>query len=305
MYYRTHVPKPPINQFIDYLWQFDGGQLPRRERIVPSGTMELVINLREDRVSVENEKNQKRLSGAVVSGTYSSIFVIDAMQHESMLGVHFKPAGAFPFLGVAANELTNAHIDLVDLWGSVARELRERVCLASTQEQRFEIVEEVLTYRLRSAPKRNAAVDISLDAFGPYGTSSNVQEVAKETGICQRRFRKVFAHEVGLTPKVFSRILRFQRARSLTDTIVKPDWADIALACGYFDQSHLIHDFHEFSGLSPTEYLALRKHQPDGRLKTNHVPLFKRSLFSNTKLDPQLTLKKKRKDVCEPNTVGR
>jgi len=91
--------------------------------------------------------------------------------------------------------------------------------------------------------------------------------------------------QVGVTPKLFCRLLRFQRARTLaahTETLQIDrtqrmrvgcgiDWAQLALTCGYFDQSHLINDFEEFSGLSPTEYL--RHNQPDGRLKDNHVPL--------------------------------
>jgi AraC-like DNA-binding protein len=80
----------------------------------------------------------------------------------------------------------------------------------------------------------------------------------------------VFAAQVGLPPKLFCRILRFQQARSMADQIERLDWAQLASTCGYFDQSHLINDFQEFSGFSPTEYL--RRHQPDGRLKSNHVP---------------------------------
>ncbi len=97
MFYLTHAPGPPLSEFVDYFWLFEGGQTPRKERIVPSGTIELVINLHDDEVRIhdrEQPEQPKRFSGAVLSGTYSSIFVIDAMQHESMLGVHFKPGGA-------------------------------------------------------------------------------------------------------------------------------------------------------------------------------------------------------------------
>ena len=277
MLYLTYAPGLPISEFVDYFWLFDGGQTPRKERIVPSGTTELVINLRDDEIRIHNRaqpKQHKRFSGAVVSGPYSSIFVVDAMQHESMLGVHFKPGGAFPFLGTLASELTDAHADLADLWGRSGLELRERLCDVGTPWQRFQIMEEVLRDRLRRSRKRHVAIAIALDGFGPNGTDASVRDVAREVGLCQRRFRKVFAAQVGLTPKVFCRILRFQRARTLADQIAKPDWAQIASICGYFDQSHLINDFQEFAGVSPTEYLRrLRQHQQDGRLKSHHVPL--------------------------------
>jgi len=278
MLYLTCVPGPPISEFVDYFWLFDGGQSPRMERIVPSGTAELVINLRDDEIRIHNREQSKQhqqFSGAVLSGTYSSTFVIDAMQHDFMLGVHFKPAGSFPFLGALASELTDAHADLADLWGSSALELRERLCIASTHEEQFRIMEEVLTDRLRRrSPKGHLAVAIALKRFGANGTDASVRDVAREIGLCQRWFRKVFAAEVGLTPKVFCRILRFQRVRTLADRIEKPNWAQIAATCGYFDQSHLINDFQEFSGFSPTEYLdSLRQHQRDRHLKSHHLPL--------------------------------
>ena len=277
MFYLTYAPGPPISEFVDYFWLFDGGQTPRKERIVPSGTSELVINLRDDEIRIhkgEQSKQHQCLSGAVVSGTYSRIFVIDAMQHESMLGVHFKPGGAFPFLGALASELTDAHADLADLWGRSAGELRERLCDVCTHRERFQIMEEVLTNRLRRSRKGHLGVAIALNGFGPYGTRASVRDVARDVGICQRRFSKVFAAQVGLTPKVFCRILRFQQVRTLADQIKKPDWAQIATTCGYFDQPHLINDFQEFSGFSPTVYLGrLRLNQHDGRLKSNHVPL--------------------------------
>lgn len=277
MFYLTYAPGPPISEFVDYFWLFDGGQTLRKERIVPSGTSELVINLRDDEIRIHNgeqSKQHKRFSGAVLSGPYSSTFVVDAMQHESMLGVHFKPGGAFPFLGALASELTDAHVDLADLWGRSGLELRERLCDVGTPWQRFQIMEEVLTDRLRLSRKGHLAVAIALNGFGPYGTRALVRDVARDAGICQRRFSKVFAAQIGLTPKVFCRILRFQRVRTMADEIEKPDWVQIATTCGYFDQSHLINDFQEFSGFSPTEYLRrLRPNHQDGRLKSHHVPL--------------------------------
>src|SRR6266496_3918797 len=190
MLYLTYAPGLPISEFVDYFWLFDGGQTPRKERIVPSGTTELVINLRDDEIRIHNRaqsKQHQRFSGAVLSGPYSSTFVVDAIQHESMLGVHFKPGGAFPFLGALASELTDAHADLADLWGRSGLELRDHLCDVGTPWQRFQIMEEVLTERLRRSRKRHLAVAIALDAFGPYGTGASVRDVAREVAICQRQ----------------------------------------------------------------------------------------------------------------------
>jgi AraC-like DNA-binding protein len=285
----AHSPGPPLSEFVECFWLLAGAQTPRKERILPSGTIELVINLREDEMRIHDptrSERYKRFSGAILSGTYSKVFICDAMQHESIVGVHFKPGGAFPFLGVAANELADAHTDLADLWGRSALELRVRLCEVTTPRARFRIMEKFLTERLHHrAVKCHPALLRALNMFGQTGTAATVRDVAHEIGLCQRRFIQLFKAQVGVAPKLFCRLLRFQRARTLSAHIETPhidrtqrmrqdsriDWAQLALTCGYFDQSHLINDFEEFSGLSPTEYL--RHNQQDGRLKDNHVPL--------------------------------
>src|SRR5258705_6844024 len=130
-----------------------------------------------------DRSSSRAFSGAVLSGTYSSIFVVDAMQHESMLGVHFKPGGAFPFLNILANELTDAHADLADLWGQSARELRERLCTVSTHRKRFQVMEDALACRLRRSQKGHPAVPVALNLLGAAGTGASVRAVAREVGI--------------------------------------------------------------------------------------------------------------------------
>jgi transcriptional regulator GlxA family with amidase domain len=104
------------------------------------------------------------------------------------------------------------------------------------------------------------------------GNGALVEAVSRELGFSQRRFIQMFSSHVGLTPKVFYRVLRFQRARVLAEKLEAPAWAELAVACGYFDQSHLIKDFKEFSGSTPNTY-SVQQHHKDARLKDNHVPL--------------------------------
>ncbi|MGH7856484.1 MAG: DUF6597 domain-containing transcriptional factor [Candidatus Binatia bacterium] len=120
MLYRAYTPGPPLDDFIDRFWLCSDAPPHPRERILPSGTIELVVNLRDDEIRIYDPaqtENCTRFSGAVVSGAYSESFAIDPLQHASIIGVHFKPGGAFPFLGAPAGELADTHIDLATLWG--------------------------------------------------------------------------------------------------------------------------------------------------------------------------------------------
>ena len=287
MQYCSYHPAPPLDEFVDYFWVIIGGEVDRKERILPSGTSELVFNLNDDHVRIHDPiqpELYERLSGAVVAGAYSGVFICDAMQHQSMLGVHFRPGGAFPFLGVPATELTDSHANLESLWGQRALGLREQLCEATTAPRRFQLMEEALIDRFRRAPKRHRATEVALQLIGATNTGVAVREIAREVGLCQRRFIQLFSAQVGLTPKLLLRVLRFQRARAKAEAIdtrrlacceqePAPNWAVLASACGYYDQSHLINDFQEMSGLSPAEYL--RRLRQSRRLKNNHVPLHK------------------------------
>jgi AraC-like DNA-binding protein len=288
MPFLSYRPGPPLNEVVDCFWLAENAQTSRKERILPSGTIELVANLRDDEVRIydpEQLDRYRRYSGIVLSGTYLRAFACDATQHALMFGVHFKPGGASPFLGARASDLADAHADLAELWGKSASDLRERLCEAYTAAQRFRVMEEALTERLRRTAKRRPAIPIALNMFGPMGIGAAVRDAAREVGFCKRHFIQLFSAEVGVTPKLFCRLLRFQRARVLAEqfatvrpdyvkrTRVSPvrDWADLATTCGYFDQSHLINDFEEFSGLSPARYLL--DFQRDAQLKNSHVPI--------------------------------
>jgi AraC-like DNA-binding protein len=251
MQYRTYRPGLPLADFVDYLWSLRDAPAHSTERIVPSGTLELVVNLHEDALRIYDPENQgwRRYSGAVVSGAYRRFFVIDPRDHASIVGVHFRPGGALPFLGVPPGELADRHIDLAMLWGRSAFELRERLCAAATPEERFALLERALGSRLVDCRPGHPAVPFALGQLARPGVT--VGEVAADVQLSRRRFIQVFTTDVGMTPKRLSRVLRFQRASALARRIDAPDWARLARACGYFDQSHLINDVTEFTGTSP------------------------------------------------------
>jgi AraC-like DNA-binding protein len=273
--YLSFYPGPPLNELVDHFWLIEGGQTPRLEKILPCGTSELVVNLKNNEIHIhdaDQPERYQRFSGAVFSGTYSRSFVCNALQHEAMMGVHFRPGGAFPFLGTEASELTNAHANLADLWGRSGLKLRERLCTAPTSQRLFQIMEDALRDRLHNHSSCERQMKIALKMFAMGGTRASVRDVSQELGFSQRRFIQMFNSQVGLTPKVFCRIQRFQRARVLAEKLETPHWAELAVACGYFDQSHLIKDFQEFAGSTPRMY-SVEQFRKDARLKDNHVPL--------------------------------
>jgi hypothetical protein len=132
MLFRTYKPPPPLSDFVENFWLYNGFHSPRlKEAIFPSGTFELVFNLRDDEIRIYKSAQSEefhRYSGAIVSGPYAEPFVTDTALEACVMGVHFKPGGAFPFLGCSADDLRDSHIDLQMIWGGAAAEIRERLC---------------------------------------------------------------------------------------------------------------------------------------------------------------------------------
>jgi AraC-like DNA-binding protein len=272
-----HMPGPPLDDFVELLWYYEIDEPSRHpmERVLPTGAAELVINLREDEIRSYDSHDParfERFPGSVVAGTRSEFMVIDTACQESIVGVHFKLGGAFPFFGVAACELHDLDVSLDALWGRPAVDLRERLIEAPSPAAKFRILEAALLARMRQSRmrrprERHPAVDLALDELRVATSARKLADVAREAGLSQRRFIQLFREQVGTTPKLHYRIQRFQAALRAIEAGRTIEWADLALSCGYYDQAHFIRDFKAFSGINPSTYLAQRGSHP------NHVAM--------------------------------
>jgi len=264
---------PALRPWVGRLWALTDAPGHARESILPSGTLELVFNLHEDefRIYAANaEVPCQTLPGAILSGAYDRAFTIDTREHASVVGVHFEPGGASAVLGLPVGSLRNTHVALEALWGTAARRLRERLCEARSSSVRFELLEAELCRRSSAASALPPCVPLAIDRLeGP----ASIAELARQTGLSHRRFIECFTGAVGLTPKVFARVRRFQHLLDQLRDGARPDWSRLAVASGYFDQSHLIRDFTSLSGLTPSGFAALR----DTPVKAGHVALAERA----------------------------
>ncbi len=267
----THIPRPPLSEFVNLLWLYQGYTQPHaKERILPTGEMQLVINLVEDRSYIYDREDTDRCQtfrGAVLSGAHSQYQVIGTAQQAFVIGVHFRPGGAFPFLRRPAGELRDTTVSLDDLWGGAAIDLRDQLLEAASHRARFVILERALMAELMGGFNRHGAVGFALRRFMAAPHMTTMAAVTDQIGLSPKRFIQVFRDETGFAPKVFCRIRRFQQALERIGVGKTVEWASVALDSGYFDQAHFNHDFRAFSGINPSSYLA---HQTPHR---NHVPL--------------------------------
>lgn len=231
--------------------------------ILPIGSVELVIDLDEDNIPLFELDSQVQCGstkGTRICGVHSKGFIIAKNQNCSVLGVHFKPGGSTAFFAMPPGELHNQIISLEELWKEDARELRNRLLSKSAIETRFQTLEQFLLNVMQPL-ERHPVIDFALREFERL-PSSPVGAVTDQIGLSTRYFNQLFRDCVGLTPKLYCRVRRFQQVLRLIEGKKQLDWVDVAFACGYVDQAHLIHDFRTFANCTPTEYVTKRGFLP-------------------------------------------
>ena len=249
-------PGAKLAPFVESLWYATAELAHGRERVLPSGTAQLLVNLHEDELRWYDER-VNRIAGAGFMGAHDRPFAIDTREQRAILGVSFRAAGAFPFFD--PRETSGLHVALEDLWGKEGRVLRERLLEERTPVAMLAMVEGVLLERAK-----RLTIDPAIAfAVGALEEGARVGAVVDHLGMTPRRFIRAFEERVGLAPKRFARVRRFQRVLAADRAF---DWAAIAAEVGYSDQAHLIHEFALFAGETPTSY----RPRADA---SNHVPL--------------------------------
>lgn len=271
MNFRIHIPAPPLADFVEFFWYYEGDARPHAlERVLPSATVEMIINLRDDRLYSYDRHDYRQTethSGILISGPRSEYEIIDTACQALVMGIGFKAGGAFPFFGVPVCELYDIDLSLDTVWGRDGVDMRERLLEAGTIEARFTILEKALLARSPLLATRHPAVDFALKRLRTVSQATKLSEMIDEIGMSQRRFIQLFREGVGMTPKLFHRVRRFRESLQRIESGRDVEWADLALSCGYYDQAHFIRDFRAFSGINPSTYLAQRGEH------FSHVPI--------------------------------
>ena len=230
------------------------------ERVLPTGGPQLIVNLggNETRVYENTARGLycRSAPGSILTGITTHAQIIDTAGQECVAGIAFRPGGTVPFFRVPAFELSDRETPVAALWGARAEvRLRQQLLEPVSTNEILDVLEASLLAAWRDRAV-HPAVTFAIDVFESQPQGARIDRVADAVGLSAKRFIERFKAEVGVTPKRFCRLLRFQRAVKQAHRAVPVDWTRLALECGYFDQAHFIHEFRRFSGLTPREYRA-------------------------------------------------
>jgi AraC-like DNA-binding protein len=252
----SYIPEPPLSAFVETIWWMtDGRATASRERICPNGAMALVVHLTGRHLSFFHGDNRQSVRVPLLAGPFSKSFLVDRSEFTAVLGVRFKPGAGRVFFPVPPHELHNIDVALGDLDPREAVRLMDELLSAGTLAARFRVLERYLAGKIPSGLPPHPAVEHAIREFQKTPGVRAIADVQSETGFSHTRFNQIFREHVGLTPKLFCRILRFQTVLRQIEIGHPVNWAGVAAGCGYFDQAHLIHDFRAFAGITPVAYV--------------------------------------------------
>jgi AraC-like DNA-binding protein len=249
MRYREIKPKAADRAFVECYWtmEHEGGEPVAVQKVVPDGYPELILNLGRPFECLHDDVWRVQ-PGCFLAGQITGPMLLRPSGAAHLIGVRFLPQGAGQWLGLPMQELAGRTWPIAELSPALARRL------AAVLESPAPLVN--LQATLSRAPiAEDLLVSQAVRWIAVARGAHDVGSLANHLGIGWRQLERRFASRVGLPPKLFSRIQRFFHVFQHVQG-GSADWADTAAACGYYDQAHLIRDFKDFSGATPTVLLA-------------------------------------------------
>jgi AraC-like DNA-binding protein len=257
-----YFPDPPLAHHVELFWYVSGRANYARDRRLPTGNAHLLFNLGAPPSLFPNRPGQstRTFPTCWIAGQCETYIETGSHGETTLLGAQFRSHGAYRLLRLAQHELTGQVVELAAVLGDGVLNLRQRLLDAASPPPCFALLERWLHGLL----ERGSAIHPGVIATNAHLAASHgrgdLRELSRRSGYSREHLIRRFREQVGLTPKAFANILRFNRALELARARQR-GWAEIAVDCGYYDQSHLVNDFQRYAGRAPAN--LLRDQWPD------------------------------------------
>ncbi|MFO1494836.1 MAG: helix-turn-helix domain-containing protein [Lysobacterales bacterium] len=257
------TPLPALQDLVATMWFGAGSVHYARDRILPSGQSQLLINLGPPQYRIDPGPPARRIPFRDIwyCGLQQGPIDTEAPHGNALLGVAFAAHGSCQWLASDVREYGNRIVPLSDALGDGVLDLRERLLNMESLAARFACVEAWLLARLRPADSVHPAVRWCLRRIASANGQTSVEALARESGYTRKHLNALFQRQVGLGPKALAQVHRFRHAIAKLTRQDQVPWAELASECGYYDQSHLLRDFKAHSGYAPGD--LLRRARPD------------------------------------------
>lgn len=218
--------------------------------------VELVVHFRDPYKTTFSDSSVSVQEQSFVVAQMKSFMKIEQYGKTGFIAVRFSALGAYHFFDIPMKEIANSEIALRNLWKDMAPEIEDKIFIAKTTQQRSQIIQNYLQLRLSRNGYIDKGIEFCINEIRHAKGQISVDKLADKVGISNRQLVRRFDKYIGLSPKEFIRISKFIGSLDMMNYTKGKTLTDIAIDSGYYDQAHFIHDFREFSGLTPTDYMV-------------------------------------------------
>lgn len=256
----SQAPRPPLDGLIDDLYYLEGAPPYARLTLPPAPSALLIVNLGAPfRIRGGTDLETAEYADGCVITMPTRAYEFGYPPRTRSVGVHFKAWGLAPFLPMPAAELCDRPVTIEQVWGrSAVATLRDRLATANDPHQMLGLLENELRQRLHETSGLGLVCHTSSIIAATSGSVA-IGDLSETAGVSSTHLAQRFKALIGVTPKRLARAHRFTATVFAIDPAGPVDWGDLAGRAGYFDQAHFGHEFREFTGLTPTRYLEVRR----------------------------------------------
>lgn len=260
-------PLPSLAQYIKHYWIVNANYIDKTIQTIPSGCIHLVFH-RGDALRFSNEKVQPR---NFIRGQLSNHGKLFSPGCIDMIAIVFHPLGLTPFISLPLNQVYNQYIDIETIEDTGLKNLKKDISNEEDTLICIKLIENFLLNRIYKFNHYNYSRIYKSIQLIKKQTEIDVLSLADKACLGYRHFKREFSRYIGMDPKEYLRVIRFQKALYILQEKPGIDMGELAYICGFYDHSHLVKDFKSMSGCSPTEYLSSRK--PHSTFFSNHSTL--------------------------------
>ncbi|TPD66916.1 AraC family transcriptional regulator [Flavobacterium microcysteis] len=256
MDYRIFSPNEKLSKYIRCYWSLDNlddSEPHSRERIFPDGCIELIFN-HGDLFVTYTKNGAEEQPKNFIHGQLKKFIEVQGMGKVGIFSIRFQPAGLQPFIDFPVSDLTGIFMEISNIWKD-SSSLEEKMNRCQNNKERVEVIEAFLESRLKNVPD-NAVIERCVDEIIQSDGMIAIEKLTAELKIGQRHLERKFLSNVGLSLKLFSRIIRFNNALQLIENKDFRSFTTVAHDVGFYDQAHFIKDFKYFTGLNPKKYFS-------------------------------------------------
>jgi AraC-like DNA-binding protein len=250
-------PASPLDRYVECFWWSRREQPdPHAEHMLPSGRAQLIFALHETPIAwrASASGDWSAWSRSIVHGPQSGFYVAGPKPEGVSVGVSFRPGAAGAVLGTSLEDLADRHVELGAIWGSRGIDLHDQLMSALDPAEAFRWLEQRLLARVYRPLLLHPAVAHALASPAGSLSSARVADLQRASGYSAKHFINLFRLGVGIGPKQYYRIRRFNSVVEAMAAGEHSGLGDLAAAAGYSDQAHLTREFREFAGITPTQY---------------------------------------------------